>query len=172
MRVHIEAYDPMWPVMFAAEQDRLQSLLRPWLTTPIEHIGSTSIPGLAAKPLIDMIAGVADLDAARAAIDPLAGHGYFHAEHRPRALWFYKSAPGDSLSHTHHLHLTGPGSDLWRERLAFRDALRSDPQLTAEYQQLKQDLARRFPNDGVSYVTGKQEFVAMVLARSGISLRR
>jgi GrpB-like predicted nucleotidyltransferase (UPF0157 family) len=172
MGVHIEPYDPMWPVMFAAEQDSLQRLLRPWLTTPVEHIGSTSVPGLAAKPLIDMIAGVADLDAAREAIGPLIGDGYVHAEHRPRALWFYKSTPGDSQAHTHHLHLTEPGSDLWRERLAFRDTLRSDPQLTAEYQRLKRDLARRFRNDGVSYATGKREFVAMVLARSGIPLNR
>jgi GrpB-like predicted nucleotidyltransferase (UPF0157 family) len=172
MRVHIEPYDPMWPVIFAAEQESLQRLLRPWLTTPVEHMGSTSIPGLAAKPLIDMIAGVADLDAASGAIGPLTSHGYSHAEHRPRALWFDKSTPGDPQAHTYHLHLTEPGSDLWRERLAFRDTLRSEPSLAAEYQHLKDDLAWRFPNDGASYVAGKREFVAMVLARSGISLNR
>ena len=170
MRVRVEPYDPAWPVMFAAEKDRLERLLRCWLITPVEHIGSTSVPGLAAKPLIDMIAGVADLPAAREAIGPLAGHGYVHAEHRPGALWFYRPSSGEPEGHTHHLHLTEPGSDLWRERLAFRDSLRSDPALVAKYQQLKQDLSQQFPDDGLSYSAGKREFVAMVLARSGIRL--
>jgi GrpB-like predicted nucleotidyltransferase (UPF0157 family) len=171
MQVRTEPYDPAWPVMFAAEKDRLERLAGRWLITPVEHIGSTSVPGLAAKPLIDMIAGVVDLRTARAAIGPLAGYGYVHSSHRPDALWFYKPISGASEGHTHHLHLTEPGSDLWRERLAFRDSLRSDPRLADQYQQLKQELSRRFPNDGVSYAAGKREFVAMVLARSGIRLR-
>lgn len=171
MEVRIEPYDSRWPAMFAAERARLEPLLQAWLVTPVEHIGSTSVPGLAAKPLIDMIAGIAELRAARAAIGPLARHGYTHADHRPGALWFYRIDPGDSGGHTHHLHLTEPGSDLWRERLAFRDWLRSDPGLAAEYQQLKRDLSQRFPDDGPSYAAGKREFVARVLARSGIALR-
>jgi GrpB-like predicted nucleotidyltransferase (UPF0157 family) len=125
MRVQIEPYDPRWPILFAAEQSRLESLLEPWLVTPVEHIGSTSVPGLAAKPLIDMIAGIADLQAARATIDPLADLGYEHGDHRPEALWFYRLAPGRPEEHTHHLHLTERGSALWRERLAFRDWLRT-----------------------------------------------
>ena len=65
---------------------------------------------------------------------------------------------------------TEPGSDLWRERLAFRDRLRCDPDLAAEYQQLKHNLSRRFPADGAAYAAGKRDFVARVLARSGIFL--
>ena len=170
MSVRNEPYNPQWPVMFAAERSRLELLLGSWLVTPVEHIGSTSVPGLAAKPLIDMIAGVADLRAAHAAIDPLAGAGYVHADHRPGALWFYRPVPGEPEAHTHHLHLTEPGSALWRERLTFRDRLRSDPRLAAEYQQLKQDLSQRFPTDGTAYAAGKRNFVARVLARSGITL--
>ncbi len=98
MAMSVHAYDPMWPVMFAAEQAALQSLLRPWLITPVEHIGSTSVPGLAAKPIIDMLAGVASLDGARQATGPLIQRGYVHTEHRPCALYFYKPAPGDPES--------------------------------------------------------------------------
>ena len=171
MLVHV--YDPEWPAMFAAEQAVLEDLLGPWLAGPVEHIGSTSVPGLAAKPIIDMLAGVTRLDEARDAIGSLAQLGYVHAEHRPRALWFYKLTGDEPRVHSHHLHLTEPGSDLWRERLAFRDTLRCDPALRAEYQQLKYDLARCSPGDVEPYsAVAKRPFVAAVLARSGISLNR
>ncbi len=159
--------------MFATEQAALQELLRPWLIVPVEHIGSTSVPGLAAKPIIDMMAGVTSLDEARLAIGPLTRRGYVHTEHRPCALYFYMPSPGDPKIHTHHWHLTEPGSDLWRERLAFRDTLRSDLALIAEYQQLKNDLAQRSADGAEPYTaTDKRAFVASVLARSGISLNR
>lgn len=86
------------------------------------------MPGLAAKPIIDIVAGVQDPAGAAPAIRVLAEHGYVHAPHRPRACWFYRTATR-SAEHTHHLHLTEPGSDLWRERLAFRDAMRGNPAL-------------------------------------------
>jgi GrpB-like predicted nucleotidyltransferase (UPF0157 family) len=136
----------------------------------VHHIGSTAIPGLAAKPIIDMIAGVADLEQARDAIPVLVRLGYRHADHRPHeALWFYKQAGEDYDSRTHQLHLTRPGSDLWRERLAFRDALRSDGQLLAEYEALKRDLASG-STALTHYTGGKRQFVASVLHRAGLSL--
>ena len=169
----VHAYDPMWLVMFADERAALEDLLRPWLVSSVEHIGSTSVPGLAAKPVIDMLAGVASLDEARDAIGPLVRRGYVYTEHRPCALYFYKLGRGSPGGHTHHLHLTEPGSDLWRERLAFRDTLRSDPALLAEYQQLKYDLIQRSPGGTEPYTAAdKRAFVAAVLARSGISLHR
>jgi GrpB-like predicted nucleotidyltransferase (UPF0157 family) len=87
--------------------------------------------------------------------------------HRPRALWFRK---GPAEQQTHALHLTEPGSDLWQERFAFRDALRADPEPRAEYQQLKQELAAAYPDDGPAYTAGKRELVARVLATAGIQL--
>ena len=71
---------------------------------------------------------------------------------------------------THALHLTEPGSDLWRERFAFRDALRADAELRAEYQQLKEELAAAHPENGPAYTAGKRELVARVLATAGIQL--
>ena len=89
-----------------------------------------------------MVAGVRDLGQARPAIAVLSTLGYVHAPHRPRTLWFYKPPGTGAAQHTHHLHLTEPGSDLWPERLAFRDSLRADPALASQYQDLKRRLAR------------------------------
>lgn len=168
--VIVELYDPEWPRQFEGERAVLEQVLAPWLDGGIHHIGSTSIPGLAAKPTLDMLAGVGDLDRARSAIGPLAGIDYVHAYHRPRALWFYRPPPNKPAEHTHHLHLTEPGSDLWRERLGFRDALRAHPELTEKYQALKLRLAAVHRDDGAAYTREKRAFVARVLAGVGVSL--
>jgi len=126
-------YDPEWPRRFEEERALLARALAPWLEGGIHHIGSTAIPGIAAKPMIDMMAGVRDLEEARAAFEPLLALGYEETPHRPRTHHFSKPAGG---RHTHHLHLTEPGTDLWVERIAFRDALRADPELVDEYQAL------------------------------------
>jgi GrpB-like predicted nucleotidyltransferase (UPF0157 family) len=140
-------------------------VLEPWLEGGIHHIGATSVPGLAAKPLIDMMAGVRDFEEARAAYEPLEAAGYVHTPHRP-GIAHHFSKPG------YGLHLTEQGSDLWNERFAFRDALRADPQLAAEYAQLKLRLAREYPNDPVAYVNGKRNFVGRVLASAGLEFGR
>jgi GrpB-like predicted nucleotidyltransferase (UPF0157 family) len=87
-------YDPAWPRLFEGERARLERALAPWLKGGIHHIGSTAVPGLAAKPIIDMLAGVRDLDEARAAEQPLAALGYVHREHRPEAHLFVKPLAG------------------------------------------------------------------------------
>src|SRR5829696_3097357 len=111
--IRVLPYDPRWPVRFQHERAELEGLLAPWLSAGVHHIGSTSVPGLAAKPVIDMIAGVDDLAAAEAAVPVLESRSWVHAFHRPRALWFRK---GTADQPTHALHLTEAGSDLWRER--------------------------------------------------------
>jgi GrpB-like predicted nucleotidyltransferase (UPF0157 family) len=165
MAIDITRYDPAWPEQFRATAAKLTELLRPWLATPIEHIGSTSVPGIAAKPILDMMAGVHDLQAARAAIPVLTSHGYTHAQHRPATLWFHKART--DADPEQGLHLTEPGSSLWRERLAFRDALRTDPLLASQYQQLKERLAAD-SGDIAAYTAGKRQFVVQVLARAGV----
>lgn len=153
----VAPYDPAWPGLFDAERARLEQALAPWLEGGIHHIGSTSVPGLAAKPIVDMLAGVRDLEEARAAFAPLAALGYAYRPHRPEAHAFFAPA--------RHLHLTVPGSDLWRERLAFRDALRADPALREEYAAWK----ARHAGDG-GYTADKRPLVRRVLAASGIEL--
>jgi GrpB-like predicted nucleotidyltransferase (UPF0157 family) len=166
--IAVVEYDAQWPHSFESERGLLEQMLTPWLEGGIHHIGSTSVPGLAAKPVIDMIAGVRDLDEARGAFDTLLAHGYHFAPHRPEAHRFAKPSLTQS---THGLHLTEPGSALWRERLAFRDALRGDAALAAEYQSLKQRLAVEHPRDIRAYTDGKRAFVARVLAAAGVQLQ-
>jgi GrpB-like predicted nucleotidyltransferase (UPF0157 family) len=161
-------YDPEWALRFEVESAMLERVLAPWLEGGVHHIGSTAVPGLPAKPIIDIIAGVRDLDEARAASERLALLGYAWHAHRPEAHAFFK--PADGSTQTHHLHLTEPGSNLWRERLAFRDALLADPALVAEYAAWKARHA-----DGTSpdagYSGSKRALVLRVLAEAGIELK-
>lgn len=170
--VAVVPYDLVWPARFEAERALLEGVLAPWLEEGIHHVGSTAIPGIAAKPVIDVIAGVRELEAARAAFEPLREHSYHHTPHRP-GIAHHFSKPSPRLPEvTHGLHLTEPGSDLWRERLAFRDALRSDFVLAAEYEALKLRLATEHPHDVGAYTAGKRDFVTCVLAAAGIALGR
>ena len=167
-RTVVVPYDPEWPRRFDEERALLQPVLAPWLEGGIHHIGSTAIPGIAAKSMIDMMAGVRDLEEARAAFEPLFALGYEETPHRPRTHHFSKPAGGPW---THQLHLTEPGSDLWVERLAFRDALRADPALVAEYQALKlQMLEEEQHGRGAYSAVTKRPFVARVLAQAGIEI--
>jgi GrpB-like predicted nucleotidyltransferase (UPF0157 family) len=168
--VTVVPYDPDWPRQFEAERARLEALLAPWLEGGIHHVGSTAVPGLAAKPVLDMLAGVRDLAEAEAAFAPLAALGYRPRPHRPEAHSLQKPGTGGWWEQTHHLHLTEPGSDLWRERLAFRDALRADPGLAAEYARWKLAHAAG-PGAAAPYGDSKTAFVAAVLAGAGIELK-
>lgn len=164
----VAPYDPDWPRRFEAERVLLERALAPWLEGGIHHIGSTAIPGIAAKPDIDIMAGVRDLEEARAAFEPLFELGYEETPHRPRTHHFSKPVGGPW---THQLHLTEPGSDLWVERLAFRDALRADPELVAEYQALKLRMAEAEQRGGEAYsAVTKRPFVARVLSQAGIEI--
>jgi GrpB-like predicted nucleotidyltransferase (UPF0157 family) len=159
-------YDPRWPALFDAERVRLEDVLRDRLVGGIHHVGSTAVPGMPAKPVIDMVAGVRDLSDADPAEAALARLGYERAIHRVDAVLFNKAVGG---VHTHHLHLTVPGSELWRERLAFRDALRTDPALVAEYAELKHRLVAE-AGGGPYSAAGKRDFVRRVLADAGVEL--
>ena len=158
-------YDANWPRKFEAERRLLERVLEPWLGGGIHHVGSTAVPGLASKPSIDMVAGVRDLEEARDAFGPLIEISYVHAPHRPAEAHHFSKPSVNLLEATHGLHLTQPGSALWRERLAFRDALRSDPDLAAEYAALKSALAEKHREDIEAYTLGKRAFVAEVLSK-------
>lgn len=162
--VHLEPYDPSWPAAFERERDLLQPVLEPWLAGPIEHIGSTAVPGLLAKPVIDIMAGVEGLDASRGAIPAVVDVGYRYAPYRPEVMhWFCKPSPSHR---THHLHLVPFGSRLWIERLAFRDYLRRDRATAEAYAALKKRLARRHVFDRDAYTDAKTPFVRRVVERA------
>ena len=170
--VVVVPYDPEWPLRFEAECALLERVLAPWLEGGIHHVGSTAVPGLASKPIVDMIAGVRSLEEARAAFEPLQEHSYLYTPHRP-GIAHHFSKPSIRLSEvTHGLHLTEPESDLWRERLVFRDALRADRALAAEYEALKLRLAEEHEGDVAAYTAGKRAFVVRILATAEVELGR
>jgi GrpB-like predicted nucleotidyltransferase (UPF0157 family) len=161
--VHIEPYDPAWPAQFELERHLLLGVLAEWLVGPIEHIGSTSVLGLAAKPVIDIMAGVGSLQSSLPAIPLLARHGYCYSSYKTDVMhWFCKPSPE---IRTHHLHLVPFESELWHERLAFRDALRSQPDLAREYERLKRELAEKHRQDREAYTEAKSPFIANALRR-------
>ena len=142
--VRLHEYSSTWPAMFEVERDQLESVLERWLAGRIEHIGSTAVPGLIAKPVIDIMAGVRDIASSAQARGALRCLGYVYFPYRPDEMhWFCKPSTD---RRTHHLHLVPVNSALWTERLAFRDHLRRSPDAAAEYAALKSALAARHPS--------------------------
>ena len=161
MRIYLVAYDPAWPASFAAERDLLEQTIGAWIAGGIEHVGSTAIPPLPAKPVIDIMVGVRDLETSRPAVAHLQSLGYHYFPYREDVMhWLCKPSP---QFRTHHLHLVPHGSPLWNERLAFRDYLRRHPDKAAEYAELKHCLAEKYEHDREAYTDAKGPFVEAVL---------
>jgi len=132
-----------------------------WVVGGIHHVGSTAVPGLAAKPIIDILVGVSDLESSRACFDPLAQLDYLCAPYLPEQMhWFCKPDPAHR---THHLHLIPVDSQRYRDELAFRDELRGDPALAESYAALKRELAQAHPHDREAYTDGKSTFISRCL---------
>ena len=152
--IEIVDYEPSWPDYYIAERDRLAPLLP---GVQIHHIGSTAVPGLAAKPVIDMIALVDDLETNLATVMERAGYqlpALFNENLLHRRFLCYPT-----LSYrTHHLHLVDADEDL-ELCLRFRDRLRANAELAAEYAALKRALAKRFREDRASYTSAKTAFI-------------
>lgn len=164
--IEVLAYDASWPAMFQAERMVLEVALAPWLTGPIEHIGSTAVPMLRAKPVIDIMAPVHTLETSRSAIGAATTAGYVYYPYKAEVMhWFCKPSAGHR---THHLQLVPIDSALWHQRLAFRDALRQSPALAAEYVELKMRLAQKFAQDREAYTDAKGPFVQRVLSELNV----
>lgn len=162
--MRLSAYDPGWPARFEAERARLAAAIGEWAVGGIHHVGSTAVPGLDAKPVIDILVGVTDLPHSRACREPLAGLGYLWAPYRPGEMhWFCKPDPN---RRTHHLHLVPVDSPRFRDELAFRDYLRSHPDVAADYAALKRKLAARFEHDREAYTEAKGDFIATTVDRA------
>ena len=160
-------YDPTWPAMFEQERTRLHSTLGSVVIT-IEHVGSTAVPGLAAKPIIDLLVGVRDLTEARSrCIEPLQGLGYTYLAHYESWLsdemLFRKGMPGPW---THHVHMMELSSPRWEEFVLIRDYLRRHPEIAAAYANLKRALALVFDDDIAGFRNAKRPFLQAVLAKA------
>lgn len=159
--VRLTPYDPTWPAAFERERVALEEAIGPWVVGGIHHVGSTAVPGLEAKPIVDILAGVEDLESSRECFGPLAALEYLHAPYRSDEMhWFCKPRPE---RRTHHLHLVPAGSRRYAEELSFRDLLRADPGAAERYAKLKRDLANRFPEDREAYTEAKTDFIREVL---------
>ncbi len=160
--VRVVEYDPCWPDWFRQEASRLRDALGSAIQE-IEHVGSTSIPGLNAKPIIDMLATVENLECARELVPIFEhlGYEYLRDDPVPGRLFF---ALGPPTHRTHHLSLISVGSVCWHQQMAFRDYLRGNPVAAADYVVLKQRLAAQFANDRVAYTAAKNDFISSVLA--------
>ena len=164
--VALSAHDPAWAPAFELERARLHALL-PGVFLAIEHIGSTAVPGLVAKPVIDLLAAVDSLDGVDVLIDRLCENGYttsreFNATLADRK-WLMRWRDG---RRTHHLHIVVRGGTPWHDRLAFRDALRRDPALADRYATLKTELALKHPANREAYTEAKAAFVRNAVERS------
>jgi GrpB-like predicted nucleotidyltransferase (UPF0157 family) len=155
--IRIVPYNPRWPALFAAEQAALEAAIGAWVTGGIHHVGSTAVPGLDAKPIVDILVGVESLDASRGCFESLTGLDYLYAPYLAEEMhWFCKPDPN---RRSHHLHLVPVGSPRYVAELAFRDRLRADPARSREYASLKRDLAARFRNDREAYTNAKSNFI-------------
>lgn len=166
--IAIVPYDPEWPRLFIEEKEYLLEFLPRELIGRIEHFGSTAVPGLAAKPIVDMLVEVTSLEEARRRIVPILeslGYDYFWRptwgdDTPPFYAWFIKR---DSRGkRTHHIHMVESHFEHW-ERLLFRDYLAKHPDVAGEYQRLKIRLAAEHPSDRVAYTKGKTDFIARVM---------
>ncbi|MBE3568036.1 MAG: GrpB family protein [Thermogemmatispora sp.] len=167
-RVVLVDYDPQWPQEYAAERQRLLEAIGPWLVA-IEHIGSTSVPGLAAKPIIDIMAAVAQLSHATSCIESLRALGYEYLPEVERFIperLYFRKLRGEE--HTHHLHIVEYDSPFWQRHLLFRDYLRAHPATAQEYALLKRALAARFPNDVAVYTEAKTAFIRGIEAKAAL----
>jgi GrpB-like predicted nucleotidyltransferase (UPF0157 family) len=166
--VAITPYDPRWPELFRQEREHLLACLPNDLVRRIEHFGSTAVPGLAAKAVVDILVEVADLQATRERIVPILegqGYDYFwrptHGEDGPPFYaWFIKRDSASAVR-THHIHMVEAGFPHW-DALLFRDYLIAHPETAHEYERLKLELAAAHPSDRVAYTNGKTAFVVRV----------
>ncbi len=168
--VELLPYDPKWALDYAAEQ---ANLLGCFVEPPlrIEHFGSTAVPGLSAKPIIDVLVVVKDMDTARVLLPAVEALGYVSAPNYPdphRIVLIKRNTKGDR---THHLHFHADTEET-RRHLVFRDALRADPAVLGAYERLKQDLAVRFRDDRDAYSRHKTAFIDEVVFANGGPARK
>jgi len=165
--VTIVDYDARWPQLFERARAEINEALGQSILA-VHHVGSTSVPGLCAKPVLDILVSVPHLETVLELVAKIERIGYEFRpdEDIPDRLFFRRRI---GTMRTHHLSLSEPSSHHHVATLAFRDALRADPGIAADYAQLKLRLAQEFPQDRGSYIGGKTAFVLKVIANAGLS---
>ena len=164
-RVVVEPYNPNWPAAFQAEATAIRAILPPEVSARIEHFGSTAVPGLAAKPIIDILLINPDRAQWPLLINPLASLEYVYWADNPNRerLFFVKGMPPFGQGRSHHVHVRTP--DDAQAALLFRDYLRAHPEIANRYETLKRSLAAAHTTDREGYTAAKGEFVRAVLSQ-------
>lgn len=158
-------YDPQWPALYEKERELICKALGHRISA-IEHVGSTAVPNLCGKNIIDIMAGVSEFDEANECLSPLARIGYVDVTPQPdNPEWFYCLGKGHH-SVGYHLHLVKFNSEHWKKHIIFRDLLRKTPQVTQEYCNLKKELAAKYRTDRLGYTEAKSAFIESVLAKA------
>lgn len=158
------AYHPGWPDAFEAERARLAKALGP-LALGIEHYGSTAVPGLTAKPILDILVGVAPLENWHACHAPLISLGYDYAANAGVPGHYIFGRGRDTTERTHLVHVVLFGGESWTGNLAFRDALRADAALREAYLRVKQAAVMAAPDSRGRYNELKRDFIAAAKGR-------
>ncbi|MFU8692695.1 GrpB family protein (plasmid) [Rossellomorea sp. FS2] len=167
--VIIEGFNSEWALEYEKEAKKIKNILGVKIIS-IEHIGSTAVKGLGAKPIIDIMAGVKDLKDVDEFIEPLSQIGYefvFHKEF-PFRRFFRK---GQWRAGTHHFHIYQYPSEYWTNNLLFRDYLRNYPKVLKQYYQLKKDLAEKYPMDRILYTSAKAPFIEEIINKAKNELK-
>ena len=159
-RVELVEHDPTWAELFESEKGRISAIFD-GRAVGIEHIGSTSVPGLAAKPIIDVLVGVRDLELSDGEVEAMRALGYeYLGEYGLPGRLFFRKEPS-----THHVHVVAHGGEHWKRQLTFRDALRTDPEERRRYDEFKRRLAAEgHPRD--AYTELKTPFIREVETRA------
>ncbi len=162
-KIIIKEYDPKWPKFFDSERDEIMEAIGHYVAD-IQHIGSTAVPGLAAKPVIDIMVGLRRLLDAQDCILPIEGMEYEYVpefeDEFPERRYFRKIQSG---IRTHQIHMVEIGTDFWKRTLLFRDFLLEHPDTAKDYATLKQELAVKFKNDREGYTKAKTPFIENIL---------
>lgn len=165
-------YNPQWPAMYENEKARILSAIGSKVVA-IDHIGSTAVPGLGSKPIIDIMAAVPRMSDSLECIEPLQalGYDYYYYPEFPERCVFLDGSVGAS---PHHLHMTEFKSDFWTDKILFRDYLRAHLEVADEYYQLKKEWAIKYGADRdkyEDYTESKTPFIESVLARARVELK-
>jgi GrpB-like predicted nucleotidyltransferase (UPF0157 family) len=173
--IEIVDYDPDWPRLFEIERAALVARLPTGQFLAIEHAGSTAIPGLAAKPIIDIFMAVASIEEARATlVAPIEAIDYVYWDENPsrERMFFVKGMPPHGARRTHHIHVAELRSNAWQRPLMFRDYLRRHADEAERYRQLKLELASRYRHDREAYTSAKDCYVETVMRLARDSLQQ
>ena len=165
-RIEISGYDPGWSAEYETESNKISAELGSNLLLEIHHIGSTAIPGMAAKPIIDILLMVHEgAERARVILGlQKLGYVYWAENPEPGRMFFVKGMPPFGTRRTHHVHVFDDAVERNR-RIAFRDYLRSRADAAREYAELKRQLAEQCSSDREAYTRGKDEFIARICPR-------